>query len=58
MISSELFFNNEKNGSEQKKLRMNWCKRQNERNWDDEIFLDEWKFYLKALRKMTLVIKN
>ena len=41
MISSELLFKNEKNGPEPQKLIINWCKRQNERNWDDAIFLDE-----------------
>ena len=30
-----------KNGSEQQKLRMNFCKRHKDRNWDDVMFSDE-----------------
>ena len=37
-----------KNGPEQQKLRMNWCKRHKDRNWDDIMFSDKWTVYLKA----------
>ena len=40
-----------KNGPEQQKLRMNWCKRHKVGNWDDLIFSDEWTFYLKLQEK-------
>ena len=30
-----------KNGPEQQKLRMNWCKRHKDRNWDNVMFSDE-----------------
>ena len=30
-----------RNGPEQQKLRMNWCKRDKNRNWGDVMFSDE-----------------
>ena len=46
-----------KNGPEQQKIRMNWCKRQKIRNCDDVMFSDEWTFYLKASGGMRWVMK-
>ena len=46
-----------KNGPEQQKLRMNWCKLHKDRNWEDVMFSDKWTFYLKATGGMRWVMK-
>ena len=47
-----------KNGSEQQKLKMNWCKCHKNKDWDDVMFSNEWTFYLKTPGGMKLVMKN
>ena len=51
------FNNTKKNGPEQYKLKINWCKCHKDWNWDDAMFSDEWKIYLKAPGGMRWVMK-
>ena len=47
-----------KNIWEQQKLRIIWCKRHKDKNWDDVMFSDEWIFYLKVPGGLRWVMKN